>query len=188
MNITDYQVSIKTNKNQTELALLTAATVSDMPVDWTCAWQNIWHKMDRDCQGIIKLVYQDRIWGLMRYGIYPYPGEPSILEIEHLETNPIAVGQQGNRLIKPIGKWLIWYAVQEALTLCNISDNDTLVILVSLEQAFNYYRDTIEMEYIGATTIAPGEDGYAFRFTKRQAIAYSQRQMRQWGRVRVIDS
>ncbi|HHP7229888.1 MAG TPA: hypothetical protein ACFCUY_03390 [Xenococcaceae cyanobacterium] len=187
MFLNNYLVPIQTNSSETELALLAPAIESDMPVNWTCAWNNIWNKMDGDCQSIIKLVYQNQIWGLMRYGIYPYPGEPLFLEIEHLETNPTSIGQVANRVIKPIGKWLIWYAIQEALKLCNISDNDPLVILVSLEQAFKYYRDTIEMEYVGATTIAPGEDGYAFRFTKKQAIAYSQRHESQWGTVRIID-
>lgn len=182
-----YQTPIKTNTSEGELGILTPASKLDMPINWSCAWSNIWDKMDSDCQAIIKLVYQNQIWGLMRYGIYPYPGTPKFAEIEHLEANPISTGVRANRLVSPIGKWLIWYAIQAACSSCNISDNAPLVILVSLEQAFKYYRDTIEMEYVGATTIAPGEDGYAFRFTKEQAIAYSQRHESQWGTGRIID-
>jgi hypothetical protein len=182
-----YQIRIKSNTTERELAILTPASQSNMPVNWSCDWSNIWQKMDSDCQSIIKLVYQDQIWGLMRYGIYPYPGTPKFVEIEHLEANPISVGQVANRLVSPIGKWLIWYVIQEASLTCNVSDNDPLVVLVSLAQAFEYYRDTIEMEYVGATTLAPGEDGYAFRFTKKQAINYIRRHENQWGRGTIIN-
>ncbi len=188
MFLNSYEISIQTNSSETELALLTPATESDMPVNWTCAWKNIWDKMDSDCQSIIKLVYQNQIWGLMRYGIYPYPGTPNNVVIEHLEANPISQGQVINRLVKPIGKWLIWYAIQGALEACNIDNDDSLVVLISVEDAFDYYRDTIRMEYVGDVTLAPGEDGYVFRFTKKQAITYSQKHESLWGRGRIIDS
>ena len=187
MILNTYEIRIQTSSSERELALLTSATESDMPVNWTCAWQTIWNKMDSDCQGIIKLVYQNQIWGLMRYGIYPYPGIPNNLVIEHLEANPISQGQIVNRLVQPIGKWLIWYAIQKALETCNIDDNDSLLVLISLEDAFDYYRDTIKMEYVEDVTLAPGEDGYVFRFTKKQAIAYTQKHQSQWGRGRIID-
>ena len=182
-----YQIRIKSNTRERELAILTPATESDLPVNWTCAWKNIWNKMDSDCQAIIKLVYQNQIWGLMRYGIYPYPGIPNNVVIEHLEANPISIGQLANRLVSPIGKWLIWYAIQGAIQTCNVDNDDSLVVLISVEEAFEYYRDTIEMEYVGDATLAPGEDGYVFRFTKQQAIAYSQRHESQWGRGTIID-
>ncbi|MGL5938784.1 MAG: hypothetical protein ACRC2S_00115 [Waterburya sp.] len=182
-----YQVIIKTNSSEGELAILTPATQSDMPEEWSCDWLNIWQRMDSDCQAIIKLDYQNQIWGLMRYGIYPYPGTPKFVEIEHLEANPMSQGQRLHRLVSPIGKWLIWYAICGACSTCKVLDNAPLVILVSVEDAFEYYRDTIEMEYVGDTTLAPGEDGYAFRFTKRQAITYTQKHENQWGRGTIID-
>ncbi len=187
MFLNSYEITIQTNSSERELALLTPATESDMPLNWTCAWQTIWNKMDSDCQSIIKLVYQNQIWGLMRYGIYPYPGEPKFVEIEHLEANPISQVKAANRYVTPIGKWLIWYAIQGGLQNCLISDQDLLLFLVSVEQAFEYYRDTIGMEYVGEETLAPGEDGYAFKFTKRQAIAYAQKHQSQWGTGRIID-
>ena len=187
MILNTYEIQIQSNSSERELALLTPATESDMPVNWTCAWPTIWNKKDSDCQGIIKLVYQNQIWGLMRLGIYPYPGEPKFVEIEHLEANPISRGTAANRYLAPIGKWLIWYAIQEGLENCQISDQDLLLLLVSLEEAFDYYRDTIGMEYVGESTLAPGEDGYVFRFTKKQAIAYTQKHQSQWGRGRIID-
>ncbi|NJS16206.1 MAG: hypothetical protein HC787_02885 [Nostocaceae cyanobacterium CSU_2_110] len=183
-----YQIRIKTNTTEGKLGILTPASESDMPINWSCAWSNIWKKMDSDCQAIIKLGYQNQIWGLMRYGIYPYPGTAKFVEIEYLEANPISQGQRANRLVSPIGKWLIWYAIQAACSSCNISDNAPLLILVSVEKAFDYYRDIIEMEYVGATTLAPGEDGYAFRFTKKQAIAYSQKHEGQWGTGTIIET
>lgn len=182
-----YQVKINTNTSEGESAILTPASQSDMPVDWSCDWVNIWSMMDSDCQAIIKLVYQNQIWGLMRYGIYPYPGTPNFVEIEHLEANPITQGKLVNRLVSPVGKWLIWYAIKGATSTCTVVNNVPLVVLVSLEKAMKYYRDIIEMEYVGETNLAPGEEGYAFRFSEQQAIAYSQKHESKWGSVTIID-
>ena len=149
-----YEVKINTNASEGERAILAPASESDMCLDWTCDWSNIWATMDSDCQAIIKLVYQNQIWGLMRYGIYPYPGTPYFVEIEHLEANPITQGKLVNRLVSPVGKWLIWYAIKGATSTCTVKNNAPLVFLVSLEKAFKYYRDIIEMEYVGETSLS----------------------------------
>lgn len=40
----------------------------------------------------------------------------------------------------------------------------------------------LTMQYLGSTTIAPGEDGYAFQFSRTEAAAFlSRRQENQWG-------
>ena len=102
-----YQVKINLNTSESELAILTPASQSDMPVDWTCDWVRIWSAMDTDCQAIVKLEYQNQIWGLMRYGVYPYPGTPNFVVIEHLEANPTSLGKAVDRFLRPIGKWFI---------------------------------------------------------------------------------
>ncbi|HAX84806.1 MAG TPA: hypothetical protein DCY91_00745, partial [Cyanobacteria bacterium UBA11370] len=119
--------------------------------------------------------------------IYPYPGSPKFLEIEQLETNPISRGQRTNRLIAPIGKWLIWYSTKVGLQYCSQAANESLIALVSLTGAVAYYRDVIQMEYLDTVTIAPGEDGYAFRFSRTAAAAFCQRHESEWGVPIVLD-
>jgi hypothetical protein len=182
------QVSIQTREMGQKTAVLTPATIEDIPNNWSFAWQRLWQVTDLDCQNIIKLLYDQQVWGFVRYGLYPYPGQPKFIEIEHLEANPISRGIDDNRLIVPIGQWLIWYATQVGLKYCSVDFDDPLVVLVSLEEALCYYRDTIGMEFLGATTIAPGEDGYAFRFNKREAISFCSRIERQWGKPSLLDS
>jgi hypothetical protein len=46
----------------------------------------------------------------------------------------------------------------------------------SVENAIPYYRDIIKMESLGWVTLAPGEDGYAFRFTLTEARNFCRRQ------------
>lgn len=179
--IKSFKVSVLAQTGTQQTALLTPATEEDMPTDWTFNWQLLWQATDFDCQNIVKLIYDKQLWGLVRYGVYPYSDStsPEFLEIEHLETNPASRGQLSERLIIPIGKWLIWYAVQVGLQCC--SGTDTLIVLVSLEDAINYYRDVIQMQCLGPTTIAPGEDGYAFKFSKKEAKAFCYRQENEWG-------
>jgi hypothetical protein len=188
VHIGAYQVSVKIKDVNNQTAVLTPATADDMPTDWSFDWPGFCHKTDFDCENIVKLVYEKQIWGLVRYGLYPYPGSPKFLEIEHLETNPTSRGQKTERLIEPVGKWLIWYAVQVGLRYCSEDVSERLIELVSLEEAFTYYRDIIQMQYLAPTTIAPGEDGYVFKFSRTEARAFCNRQEIDWGVPSSFDS
>jgi hypothetical protein len=42
-----------------------------------------------------------------------------------------------------IGKWLIWYATQIGLRYCSGGVSDTLILLKSLDSAFDYYIESI---------------------------------------------
>ena len=181
--IGSYLVPVRIQGAEIEKAIIAPATVDDLPYDWTCNWPELWKKTDFDLQNIVKLVYNQQLWGLVKYGLYPYPGQPEILEIENLEANPISTGQQAKRLISPIGKWLIWYGVQVGLRNCSALVSNPLVVLIALDSAFDYYRDIIGMEYVGPMTIAPGEDGYAFKFNRENAVAFCTRQEREWGKA-----
>jgi hypothetical protein len=180
-HIGSYHVSVKIKDVNNQRAVLTPAKAEDMPIDWSFDWPGLWQRSDFDCQNIVKLVYEEQIWGLVRYGLYLYPGSPTFLEIEHLETNPTSRGQATERLIEPVGKWLIWYAVQVGLRYCSEGGSERLIELVSLEEAFTYYRDIIQMQYLAPTTIAPGEDGYVFKFSRTEARAFCNRQEIDWG-------
>jgi hypothetical protein len=129
-----------------------------MPTNWTFNWQELWRRTDFDLQNIVKLVYDQQIWGLIRYTVFPYPGLPETLEIEQLETNPISRGQQANRLIIPIGKWLIWYATQLGLRYCSGGVRDTLIVLVSVDGGVEgeYYLPPLSFRSGRATFTAPG--------------------------------
>ncbi|MDF0555449.1 hypothetical protein [Kamptonema sp. UHCC 0994] len=180
VDIGSYQVQIRTKTDGEQEAILSPATAVDMPINWTCSWPDIWQNTEFDLENIIKLEYQQQVWGLMRYTLYPYPGSPETLEIENLEANPASAGTKSNRLIEPIGKWLVWYATQIGLRYCSGGVSDTLILLKSLDSAFDYYRDTIEMDYVGATNLAPGEDGYVFKFSREQAADFCRRQEQEW--------
>lgn len=181
VGIGSYRVRVLTQAAGEQEAVISPARVDDMPNSWTFSWQELWQRTNFDLQNIVKLVYEQQVWGLIRYSVFPYPGSPETLEIEQLEANPVSRGQQANRLIEPIGKWLIWYATQVGLRYCSGGVSDTPVLLVSLDSAVDYYRDIIEMQYVGAINIAPGEDGYVFKFSTDNAAAFCQRQESQWG-------
>ena len=51
----------------------------------------------------------------------------------------------------------------------------------SLTAAVRYYKEKVQMELLEPVTIAPGEEGYAFRFSRSAAQEFSQRQQQQWG-------
>jgi hypothetical protein len=177
INKNSYCVSIKGDKT----ALLEPAQKHEMPDRWDFAWPELWSKSNFEYQCIAKLTYEGNLWGLIRYSIYPGYNEQNLLEIEHLEANPSSRSQVENRLVEPIGKWLVWYAIQVALELGLTDSDSTLIALASVPESFDYYRDVLEMEYLGSAPSAPGEDGYAFRFTRAGAVAFCTKQEQEWG-------
>lgn len=102
--IGSYHVTVQVQSLKKHFALLAPATADDMLVNWTFDWSALWQNTDFECQGITKLVYAEQVWGLVRHGLYPYPGSPTFLEIEQLEANPVSRGETAQRLIEPIGK------------------------------------------------------------------------------------
>lgn len=179
-----YQVPVLFRSNN-QTALLTPASREDMPRDWLFDWEGLWQRTNFDCQNIIKLVYANQVFGLIRYGLYPYPYEnkPLYLEIEQIEVNPVSLGKTDDRIIKPIGKWLIWYATRISLQESTGTPDGTLVVLTAKDEEglIEYYRDTVLMEYLMPDTIAPGEDGHVFTFSRAAAGEFCTRQEQQWG-------
>lgn len=176
-----YEIHVQTADGQQKTAILSPASIGDMPDVWWFSWPELWSLTDFDCQNIIKLSVDGQVWGLLRYGLYPYPGQPVFLEVEQIEANPLSRGIIANRRIRPIGKWLIWYAIQIAFQNSLSVDDDTLVILTALASDFDYYRNSIQMECLGPLTIAPGEEGYVFRLTSTAAAGFCRRLEEQWG-------
>lgn len=178
-----YVVPILTRSNK-ETALITPARKEDMPNDWGFDWHGLWERTDFDCQNIVKLVYAKQVFGLIRYGLYPYPYQekPVYLEIEQVQANPLSQGKAKDRIIRPIGKWLIWYVTRESLQKCIGGTDGTIAVLTAKdkESLIEYYSNTVQMEYQGPDTIAPGEDGHVFTFSRQAAEQFCTRQ-EQWG-------
>ncbi|OCQ88993.1 hypothetical protein BCD64_04425 [Nostoc sp. MBR 210] len=182
-----YQVPVKTQAQTSILVRLEPAKEEDMPIagQWNFNWKELWKKTDFEYQNIVKLSDNNTILGLIRYAVYLTDENiPYLLEVLHLESVPKDI-----RLVRPVGQWLLWYAVQTALNFCNLNQNDeALVYLDALETAISYYGDIIKMEPLGWVTIAPGEDGYAFRFTVTGARDFCQRHTNTYGDSQTIDS
>ncbi len=175
-----YDVAVTTTGKSPAIARLEPARKEDMPSSgkWCFDWKALWERTNFDYQSIIKISYNNSILGLVRYAVYlsPETNKPYLLEILHLESIP-----KDLRLVEPLGKWLIWYAVETGLQFCNPSEGGTLISLDSVEDAITYYRDIIEMEPLGWVTIAPGEDGYAFRFVPEEAQKFCRKQAAAYG-------
>lgn len=194
INIDNYYVEIETERLDKQLALLSPALRSDLPKKrkknpiegWDFDWDYLWLRTDFRAEDIIKLTYDRSLFGLVRYGLYTVPRQPNpeiyFLEIEQLEANPLSRGQQQlKRLIKPIGKWLIWYCVKVALKYGHQDNDKPLITLSSYPEAIDYYREVIGMELIGVTNSAPGEDLYGFRFQRQQAEEFIIKQELSYG-------
>lgn len=141
--------------------------------DWRCNCQGFWNQADWDCEAIIKLTFDEEVLGLIHFALYPFPALnniPDYVEILHIECL-----NQPKRLVNPVGFWLIWYATKVALKYCQGNSEGELLVLDAVEDAIDYYRDKVKMEEIGWTTIAPREDGYAFKFTQNSAQEFCQR-------------
>lgn len=104
-----YKVKVVDNLGIKVDAYLEPAKREDMPPinspDFTFAWGEFWRMSDFDCEAIIKLSYQGKLLGLIRFGLYPYPfpdNAPEYIEVSHLQC----VSKE-RRLVNPIGFWLL---------------------------------------------------------------------------------
>lgn len=172
-----YKVQVTDDLGIKTYVYLEPAQQMDMPsissFDFTFAWSEFWQNSYFDCEAIIKLSYQGKVLGLIKFGLYPYPfpgNSPEYIEVSHLEC----ISRQ-RRLVNPVGFWLLWYAAQIGFNYCKGETDGTLLRLDSLEDAIPYYRDKVNMEGLGWTNISPNEKRYAFRFTKERAKEFCTR-------------
>lgn len=177
----DYDVNVtQVTDNISLMARLQPARKEDMPKSgqWQFEWQELWDRSDFEYQNIIKISCNGLLLGLIRYAVYvnQETDKPYLLEVLHLESIP-----KDERLVMPIGRWLIWYVIEVGLKYCIPDETGTLISLDSTEDAIPYYRDIIKMESLGWVSIAPGEDGYAFRFSITSARDFCNRQTRTYG-------
>lgn len=186
INCECFEVPVYLQSNASlDKALLEPALHHDMPSsDWDCDWPRIWKNTYFEQGGIIKLTVTGKIWGLMAFDFYPPP--KNFLAISHIETIP-ENRQPEQRAVSPVGKWLIWYVVNKAIEFFQTADDTTsIVTLESLEDAFDYYRNIIQMHYEYPTSIAPGEDGYVFSFSLSNARSFCRRIEKELGKPTLV--
>jgi hypothetical protein len=149
-------------------------------------WSHILSITDPDWQQVVKISYNDRIQGLIRYEMQPQPEvdhpddieglNHQLLNVLHLETV-----QGAARIIEPLGQWLIWYAAKVALRYCSGTKKGIFLGLVAIPSAREYYRDKVGMSYDGSTKFPDGSDGYAFSFNQQQAVDFCRKHERKHG-------
>jgi hypothetical protein len=175
-----YRINLLTTNQIVHLSAATQEDIEAVNPVLTFDWLNFWLRLDSDCEAIVKLECEGEIQGLVHFALYPYPPKndrPEYLEIIHIETI-----QSPSRNVEPVGLYLIWYATQTSLDFDCAGNNDgSIVELDALESAIDYYREKVMMEGQGWRSIAPGEEGYAFRFSKRQAIEFCSRIEKRYG-------
>lgn len=169
-----FKVSVSTPSGQ-EYAELSSATLDDLPDDWDFAWRELGEQVDPEYQALAKLVLNNECLGFIKFGLYPEPGNFKFVDIEQVEANPLSRGKMTGRLASPVGFWLLWYAIKTGLEYCDPNPGEPFVLVLSYEDAFDYYRDEVGMKYLGPVTISPTEDGYSFRFLTEEAKEFCQR-------------
>ncbi len=187
VSIGSYLVPTVTPDGNIAEALLSQAAQQDMcNSSFGFPWSHLWTINDFDWGNIIKISYKNRTLGFVRYELKPQPEvedpqeiaslQHQLLWINHLEA---ISGQQ--RVVEPLGKWLIWYATMVGIEYCSGSSTGALIGLTALPEAKLYYRDKIQMEFLGKTKMPSGEDGYAFQFSKIYAQDFCRRHAQQYG-------
>jgi hypothetical protein len=158
---------------------------SHLSFNWTGVWQSTWFGWE----GIVKCVYQGSVKGLMQYAIQP-TAEPEdehfnprkqagLVEIVYLET----IQDIEERLIDPVGYWLIWYAVQIGFKYCTGSNNGSILGLSAKPEACDYYKNKVRMEYGNFTASTPTTvTTKPFRFTNHDANSYCERLYAKYGK------
>jgi hypothetical protein len=189
LSIGDWKVPVKNSNSQVEYAILSDFSASDLvklPSSFGFPWSHINQITDPDWQQIKKISYDDKIQGLIRYEIRPQPEveDPSdilgldheLIFVLHLETK-----QGSERLVEPLGKWLVWYAAKVASQVCSGTQNGIFVGLIAIPTAREYYEDKIGMSNNGNTNFPDGSPGYAFSFNQQQAEQFCEQHEQRHG-------
>ncbi|AFZ26954.1 hypothetical protein Cylst_4902 [Cylindrospermum stagnale PCC 7417] len=186
INIGSYEVSVKFLGIRQQIGIVTQALAEDMPTDWTFPWTDLWRTCNSEKMNIVKLSTGKELWGLVRFAIHPNLDKPSLVLIDTLEANPVSRGSNADRLLEPIGKWLLWYCADLALQRCS-GDEEKLLYLFSKAKTFVYYKDKARMEYVNTVELGPGEKVHAFKFSRQSATAFSRNLENLWGTPRPIN-
>jgi hypothetical protein len=180
-----YSVNVFNNNKFLVTAQLSEASkdevfLANKVLGFECNWLSLWEYSDFDYEAIIKLSFNGNLMGLARISLYSDSDDNRIFN--YLEIRNLECVRNFNRSINPVGLWLIWYCTRIAFDYCTPNpDEDRIVILDSLADSIDYYRDKVRMQEIGWTYSAPGEDCYAFKFTEEGGQDFLSRMQQQYG-------
>jgi hypothetical protein len=166
------------SSSRKDYAVLMPINDSDKPItgNWLFPWEDEIRKSSQSEKRIlIKLEYEKKVLGLVNYIV----GESrNTLVIEHLETKQ----NVKDRLVEPIGKWLLWYCYKVGIKFCLGKDleNKPLIFLFSKPKASNYYKEKIGMTYKNSIRLEQGEV-YAFTDSRSRAQEYIESLITQYG-------
>ena len=179
-----YQVLVKTKESVPLAGIVGPASRENLPEDWDFEWPYIWDRTDFSGQSIITLSVEGVIWGVVKFGLYPYGAAgvcPEVMVIEQIEAHPSRNKRRSPFLkppppspapapyIDPVGRWLIWYACQIALDNCHPEEGKPLIVLSAVFDAVDYYIDIIGMKMADDNISSYEEDGYGFSFDTDEA-------------------
>ncbi|MFM6349535.1 MAG: hypothetical protein ACKPFK_31010, partial [Dolichospermum sp.] len=110
---------------------------------WIFPWEDELRQSAKSEKRIlVKFEYEKKILGLLSYVVGT---SQNSLVIEHLETEQ----NIKDRLVEPVGKWLLWYCYKVGISFCLGKDLEDipLILVFSKPKAFNYYKEKIGMTY-----------------------------------------
>lgn len=178
-NIGQVKVPITLNSNsKKDYAILVPINDSDKTIigSWLFPWEDEIRKNAKsEKRVLVKFEYEKKVLGLVSYIIGK---SQNSLIIEHLETEQ----NVKNRLVEPIGKWLLWYCYKVSINFCLGTDEEDipLILVFSKPKSFNYYKEKIGMTYKNSIRLEQGEV-YAFTDSRSRAKEYIQSLITQYG-------
>jgi hypothetical protein len=161
-------------------AILIPISDDDKPITgiWLFPWEDEIRKSAKSEQRIlVKLEYESKVLGLVSYIV---SGNRNSLIVEYLE----AKRNLEDRLVEPIGKWLLWYCYSVGISFCSGTDieNNPLILVFSKPKSFNYYKEIIGLTYKKSISLGQSEV-YAFTDSRKRAKEYIQSVIAQYGQA-----
>jgi hypothetical protein len=130
------------------LTLVNESDILSLDSSFECNWKELWNQSDFNCEALVKLTYQGRIQGLIKFAFYPSPVTNEIYEFTEILN--IESSSKKDRPVSPVGLWLIWYVVRVCLDFGVSGDEKGSILqLISLESAIQYYENKVMMERLG---------------------------------------
>lgn len=106
-------ITLKVN-GEKSYALLIPINDFDKPItgNWSFPWEDeIRENAKSEKRILVKLEYEKKVLGLVSY---IFDKSRNIVIVEHLESQK----NMQDRLIDPVGKWLLWYCYRVSLDFC----------------------------------------------------------------------
>jgi hypothetical protein len=184
------QVNVQREDGSFVQAVLDAAQEKDMYLEqWMFRWRETWDSIvthNHDFFGFTKLSVDGETLGLIKVGILPIctlsSPDMKYLQIFILETIP-------SKTVRPVGKWLIWYACHLAGILCTGNDKGSIVEVHSAMHTAFYYNNRIGMEDLGYFQPPEGQEisrkFVTFGFNRQQAKNFCEQLQEQYGKPRI---